>query len=256
MTAPRYNKTIMAQHPSHQPTLLTVEQYLALERASEDRHEHLDGHILNGGEASMGLPKPKPKTLFTVDEYLAMERAATERHEYLDGQIFAMAGESGKHGDVTVNVTGQFYNQLRGSPCRARTKDTKVLSGPILKAGETTRGLFSYPDIVVICGKPEYLDTHKDIVLNPTAIVEVLSPSTEAVDRGDKFTRYQTWNPSLQDYLLVSQDQAQVEHFTRQPDGSWSYHLYSGLEASVVISSIQCTLKLADIYDRIELAEE
>jgi len=137
----------MAQHPSQTERLFTEAEYLALERASEERHEYLDGHILNGGEAIMGLPKPKPKTLFTVDEYLAMERAATERHEYLDGQIFAMAGESGKHGDVSMNVGASIHQQLKGSPCRARTKDTKVRSGPILKAGETTRGLFSYPTL-------------------------------------------------------------------------------------------------------------
>jgi Uma2 family endonuclease len=204
----------------------------------------------------MGLPKPKPKTMFTVDEYLAFDRAAEGRYEYLDGQLYAMAGESGEHGDASANIIIALGSQLKGSPCRVRVKDTKVRSGPTLKAGETTRGLFSYPDIVVICGEPEYLDSHKDVVLNPTAIVEVLSPSTEAFDRGEKFTRYQTWNPTLQDYLLVSQDKPQIEHFARQADGSWSYHLHAGLEVSVLIPSINCTLKLADVYDRVRFAEE
>ena len=154
----------------------------------------------------MGLPKPKPKAYYTVDQYLKIDRAAEERYYYLDGEIYAMAGESGEHGDVSMNVAGLFFNQLKGKPCRARTKDTKVRSGTIVSAGETSRGLFSYPDIVVICGEPEYHDALKDVILNPTAIVGVLSPSTEAFDRGEKFTRYQTWNLTHKDYLLVSQD--------------------------------------------------
>jgi Uma2 family endonuclease len=186
-----------------------------------------------------------------VDEYLVMERAADMRHEYLDGDILAMAGESEAHADISVNVLTSFALQLRGTPCRARTKDTKVRSDRIPMPGQSTEGLFSYPDIVIICGNPEYADAFKDVVLNPTAIVEVLSPSTEAFDRGEKFTRYQTWNPTLREYVLVSQDQPQVEVFTRQSDGSWQYRRYTGLEASVALSSVPCTLKLADVYDRI-----
>jgi Uma2 family endonuclease len=136
-----------------------------------------------------------------------------------------------------------------------RTKDTKVRSGPILTAGETTRGLFSYPDILVICGEPEYHDAYRDVVLNPKVIVKVLSESTEAFDRGEKFTRLQTWNPSLTDYILISQDRPQVEHFTRQADDRWSYSRTTGLDASVVLASISCTLKLADVYERIAFGE-
>src|SRR5205807_944775 len=135
------------------------------------------------------------------DEYLERERAAEERHEYLDGQIYAMAGESPSHGIITVNLVGIFYIQLKGKPCQALTKDTKVRSGPTPLPGHSTRGLFSYPDIVVVCGEPEYHDAFRDVILNPTAIVEVLSPATEAFDRGEKFTRYQVWNPTLKDYV-------------------------------------------------------
>src|SRR5579862_826762 len=156
---------------------------------------------------------------YTVEQYLAIDRGSEDRHWYLDGEIYAMSGESGEHGDITVNCVVSLGSQLKGKPCRARSKDTKVRSGPTLKAGETTRFLFSYPDIVVACGEPKYLDAHTDVILNPTAIVEVLSPSTEAFDRGEKFNRYQTWNPTLTDYLLVSQDSPQVEHFVRQKDG-------------------------------------
>ncbi len=136
----------------------------------------------------MGLPRSKPK--MTIDEYLTFERAAEERHQYIDGEIFAMAGKSPVHGDVSLNLAGVFYNQLKGKPCRARTKDTKVRSGPTPMPPRSTMGMFSYPDIVVICGEPEYHDAFKDVVLNPTAIAEVLSPSTEAFDKGEKFERY------------------------------------------------------------------
>jgi Uma2 family endonuclease len=203
---------------------------------------------------NMGLPKPRLR--YTVDEYLAIERASEERHEYLDGEIYAMAGESGQHGDISANLVGTLVNQLKGTPCRARTKDTKVRSGPIPQPGGSTRGMFSYPDVVVVCGEPEYHDAYTDVILNPTAIVDVLSTSTEAFDRGEKFTRYQLWNPTLTDCLLVSQDRPQIEHFHRQADGSWSYQLYTGLDAIVPIPSIQSTLKLADVYDRIVFPTE
>jgi Uma2 family endonuclease len=202
----------------------------------------------------MGLPKPRP--LYTVDQYLARERAAEERHEYLDGDIIAMAGESPVHGDISANLVGTIVLQLKGTPCRARTKDTKVRSGPVPMSGHGTRGLFSYPDLVVICGEPEYHDAHRDIVLNPAVIVEVLSPSTEAFDRGEKFTHYQTHNPTLTDYLLVSQDRPQIEHYRRQTNGDWIYHRHAGLAAEVAIPSIRCTLKLSDVYDRVAFADE
>ena len=203
----------------------------------------------------MGLAQPKTKFRYTIAQYLAMERASAERHFYLDGEIYAMAGESPAHGDISANLVITLGNQVRGTPCRVRTKDTKVCSGPLLSAGETTRGLFSYPDLVVICGEPQYHDTLADVVLNPKVIIEVLSESTEAFDRGGKFRRFQRWNPTLTDYLLVSQDQPLVEHFTRQPDGTWSYRLTMGLDSSVVITSISCTLKLAEVYERITFAE-
>lgn len=197
----------------------------------------------------MGLPKLQPR--LTEQQYLAVERAATERHVFLDGEIHAMAGESPAHGDISANLIGTVVIQLKGSPCRARTKDTKVRSGPTLSSGETKRCLFSYPDVVVICDEPEYLDEQEDVILNPKVIMEILSASTEAFDRGEKFLRYQTWNTSLTDYLLISQDQPRIEHYTRQPDGAWLYRHTIGVGASVEIPSITCTLKLADVYDRV-----
>jgi Uma2 family endonuclease len=202
------------------------------------------------------MASPRPQPVFTVDEYLALERAAEERHEFLDGRIYAMAGESGEHGDISVNLVVTLGNQLKGTPCRARVKDTKVRSGPVPQPRQSAGGMFSYPDVVVICGEPEYHDAYTDVILNPAVIAEVLSPATEAFDRGEKFARYQTWNPTLQDYLLVSQDRPQIEHYTRQADGSWSYQRYAGLETNVTIASIHCILRLADVYDRVAFPDE
>jgi Uma2 family endonuclease len=189
--------------------------------------------------------------LYTVEEYLALERASPDRHEYVDGYIYAMAGESGAHADISTNLVREVSTQLRGTPCRARSKDTKVRSGPTPRFGQTREGLFSYPDLVVICGEPEYHDEHRDVILNPAVIIEVLSESTEAFDRGEKFRRYQMWNPTLTDYLLVQQVAPVVEHFSRESDGSWSYRVYEGLDQSFVIKSINCELQLSDIYERV-----
>jgi Uma2 family endonuclease len=205
----------------------------------------------------MRLPNPRSKFAYTVDKYLKIERSSEERHYYLDGEIYAMAGEGSAHGEISVNVVVTLGNQVRGTPCRVRTKGTKVRSGPLPSAGKTTRGFFSYPDVLVICGEPQFHDSIKDVIINPKVILEVLSESTEAFDRGEKFTRLQTWNPSLTDYVLISQDRPQVEHFTRLEDGTWGlYRLITGLDASLAIASIQCTLKLVDIYDRVVFPEE
>ncbi len=188
---------------------------------------------------------------YTVDEYLAQERASEERHEYLDGQIYAMAGESPEHGAICINIGGQLYNQLRGRPCQTFSKDMKVRSGPIPKMRHMTRGLYSYPDLLVVCGELKFHDRHRDVLINPAVIIEVLSPTTEGFDRGEKWTRYQTWLPELTDYLLVSQSKPQLEHYHRQASGEWLYSLVNELEKSVHLNSIKCTLQLADVYDRI-----
>ena len=192
--------------------------------------------------------------LYSTEDYQAFERGSDERHEYLDGFIYAMAGESPTHADISANLVILIGEQLRDSPCRVRTKDTKIRSGP--RRRQTMKGLFSYPDVVVIRGEPEYLDDRQDVVINPAVIIEVLSESTEARDRGAKFHRYQTWSPTLTDYVLVSQVTPLIEHFQRQADDSWSYHIYQGIEDSFTIKSINCTLKLAEVYARIAFPEE
>lgn len=201
--------------------------------------------------------KEKKTHSVTVDDYLKMERDSLERHEYLDGQVFLMAGESGNHGDISVNLTREVRSQLKGKDCRVRAKDTKIKSGGFAqKKANSTKGMFSYPDLVVICGEPEYHDKFQDIVLNPRVIFEVLSDSTEVFDRSGKFTRYRMFNPTLTDYVLVSQDKPMVEHFVRQTDDNWELYIYLGLDKNFKIESIECELKLTDIYDRVEFSRE
>ena len=198
----------------------------------------------------------RSQPLYSTEEYLALERASEERHEYIDGCIFAMAGESPEHGDICANLGGELHARLKETDCRVRSKDTKVHSGPTPRHPRTIEGFFSYPDMVVICGEPKYHDEYRDVVLNPTVIIEVLSKSTESFDRGEKFQRYQVWNPTLTDYLLVSQTAPIIEHFCRQPDGSWSYKIFQGLDRSFRIESIGCELRLADVYDRINFESQ
>ena len=200
----------------------------------------------------MGLPKP----ILTEDEYLKFERAAPERHIYVDGEIFAMAGESGEHSDIITNTAVSLATQLGDGPCRVRIKDTKVRSRPLPKSPKRRAGLYSYPDIVVICDEPEYLDDFQDVILNPKVIVETLSESTEAFDRGEKLRRYRKYNPSLTDYLLIGQDRPEIEHFHRQEDGSWKYTVHEGLNAIVKIDSIKCRLKASEVYKRVKFASE
>ncbi len=207
----------------------------------------------------MAVAKLKEKKIqkHTVAEYLKLERAADERHEYLDGEIFEMAGESDAHGIISTNLSGEFYLQLKGKDCQARIKDAKIKSGGFAREiGQSKKGMFSYPDIVVICGTVEYHDKRKDIILNPKVIIEVLSESTEIFDRNNKFTRYLMFNATLTDYVLVSQGEPLVEHYVRQSDESWKLFIRFGLEETLNIESIECRIKLTEIYDRIEFSRE
>jgi Uma2 family endonuclease len=200
----------------------------------------------------MSLPPPR----YTVDEYLALEREAEERHEYLDGVIYAMAGESPEHGAICTNILGQLYQQLRGKPCQIFSKDMKVVSGPDPKNRRASKGLFSYPDLVVVCGALKFHDEYRDVLLNPTVIIEVLSPTTEAFDRGQKFWRYRTYLSSLVDYVLVSQSIPMIDHYVRRPDGEWVLSTVGDLGDSLSLGSIDCNLRFADVYDRVSFPQE
>ena len=204
------------------------------------------------------LPQPQTKTLLTIEEYLAFEQAAEERHEYLDGVLYAMAGESPAHGDISANLVYELMAQLRDRPCRVRVKDTKVFSGSPLLAQlrQSRKGLFSYPDIVVVCEEPRYLEHHRDVLVNPQVLIEVLSDSTEAFDRGAKFIRYRNALPSLTDYILVWQELPLIEHFIRQADDNWLMVTAFGLDTRLHIASLNVTLLLSDVYRFIEFSTD
>jgi len=191
------------------------------------------------------LPKKK---YISPEEYLAMERDSLERHEYLDGEVFQMAGASEKHNTISLNIAGELRQKLKKRPCKAYQTDMRV---HIPKTG-----LFTYPDIMVVCGKPQFLpDTNLDTLTNPILIVEVLSSSTEGYDKGAKFDNYRSLE-SLREYVLVSQEKALVEQYVKREDGNWIYQATIGFESEVTFSSIQTPLKLSEIYDLVEFEEE
>lgn len=204
----------------------------------------------------MGLAKPKIELIYSAEEYLEFERTSAERHEFLDGEIFAMAGESPKHSTINTNLIGEVVYQLKGKNCQAFSPNMKVQSGHFIKQKKTSKGLFSYPDLTVVCGEPQFLDETSDVLINPKVIFEVLSPATEAFDRGEKFSRYRAWNETLTDYVLIWQDIPVVEHFQRQDNNHWLLTIVEGLENSLEITSIDCTIKLIDLYDRINFEED
>jgi Uma2 family endonuclease len=183
------------------------------------------------------------KPRYTPDQYLDMERAADHKSEYSDGEIFAMAGASEEHNLVGVNLVREISTQLRGTLCRTYANDMRV------KVEAT--GLFTYPDVVIVCGERRFADDHLDTLTNPTVVIEVLSPTTEGYDRGRKFANYRRI-PSLQAYVLVSQDQALVECYERQENGQWALTEARGLDASLALPAVTCTLALADVYADID----
>jgi Uma2 family endonuclease len=186
---------------------------------------------------------------FTEEEYLEIERASEEKHEYIDGRIYAMAGESEDHNTICVNLASEIRPQLKHGTCRVFSKDMKARSGPEPKPFQPTKGFFSYPDVLVVCGERQYHDKFRDVLLNPQVIIEVISKSTEAFDRGEKFLRYRTWLPTFTDYVLVSQSAPIIEHYRRQENGEWVLTTSEGLDASLRMGSIGCTLKLNEVYD-------
>jgi Uma2 family endonuclease len=188
----------------------------------------------------------QPHGKMTEQEYLAFERASDTKHEYYRGETFAMAGASGKHVLILNNTVITVGQQVRGR-CRVYSTDLRLRVSPT--------GLYTYPDIILVCGRPSYADNVFDTLLNPTIIIEVLSPSTEAYDRGRKFGQYRTLE-TLQEYLPVAQDSPLVEHFVRQEDGTWRFDAANGLEASIYLPTVDCTLALADVYALVEWDEE
>ncbi len=193
----------------------------------------------------MGLAKLKTETVFTAEDYLKFERESISRHEFLDGEIYSMAGESLSHSRVCVNLSGEVRNKLKGKSCEALSPNMKVRT--------STASLFSYPDLTIVCGEPQFHDTKKDVLTNPKVIFEVLSPSTAEYDRSKKFIRYRMGNETLTDYILVSQEYCFIEHFRKQTDGNWIYQSLSEISDMLRIDAIDCELSVSEVYDRVEL---
>jgi Uma2 family endonuclease len=185
----------------------------------------------------------QPKTFLTPEQYLEIERQAERKSEYWQGEMFAMAGASESHNLITTNTTAQIRPQLRARNCRLYSGDMRI------RVSATV--LYTYPDLVVACEAPQFLDARRDTLLNPTLIVEVLSPSTEGYDRGRKFERYQTVD-SLQQYLLVASERIHADLFTRQPGGRWLLTAAGSIEDALNLDSIGCRIALRDTYEQVE----
>jgi Uma2 family endonuclease len=184
------------------------------------------------------------KSYISPEEYLRLERQAEYKSEYLNGDIFAMSGASRKHNLVTGNILGELNQQLRGKPCEVYPSDMR------LKV--TATGLYTYPDVVVVCGEPKFEDEYVDTLLNPTLLVEVLSQSTERYDRIAKSSYYRTLD-SLAEHLLVAQDEVRLEQYVKQANGQWLLFECTSLDNVVELPSIGCSLALRDVYDKVSL---
>lgn len=182
------------------------------------------------------------KPYLSPQEYLALERSAEYKSEYLNGEMIAMSGASREHVLIVLNLASGLKRQLQQRPCEIYVNDLRVQV--------SATGLYTYPDVAVVCEEPRFEDEHRDTLLNPILIVEVLSPSTESYDRGRKFEQYRTLE-SLQEYLLVSQDRPRVEQFIRQDGNVWLFKDIAGLGQVVSLASVACGIGLAEIYDKI-----
>src|SRR5262249_53469062 len=187
------------------------------------------------------------KSFLTPEEYLAQERLAEFKSEYLRGDVFAMAGATWEHTLVKDNLARETGNQLKNGPCHVLTSDMRV------RVDAT--GLYTYPDIAIICDEPRFEDKVLDTLLNPRALVEVLSDSTEKYDRGAKFGHYRQI-PSLQEFVLVAQDQPLVERYVRQANGSWLLTVFSDPLGEFSFASIPVRVPLSEIYRGVKFPEK
>jgi Uma2 family endonuclease len=190
---------------------------------------------------------PQEKSFVSPEEYLRLERAADYKSEYYAGEIFSMAGGSPTHSVIIASATGELRNLLKGHRCAPYDSNLRIFVA--------STGLYTYPDISVICGPLELVPGHDDMITNPTLIVEVLSDATEAYDRGKKFAHYRTL-PSFAEYVLVSQKEPLVEVFYRMGDGTWQLTPARGRDAVVRLQSLGVELRLAEVYDRVEFPEK
>ena len=192
----------------------------------------------------------QPKPYLTPQQYLEIERAAEYKSEYFNGEMFAMSGGSLSHSRIAGDVFALLHAQLRGRRCEIAGSDLRLQVSP--------EGLYTYPDIVVFCGKPQFADDRTDTITDATVIIEVLSPSTENYDRGFKFEQYRRLQ-SLQDYIVIAQDRVHVEHSTRQGgalgDG-WMLRETSDRNAVIDLPSIECSFRVGEAYTRVQFEIE
>jgi Uma2 family endonuclease len=186
------------------------------------------------------------KTRYTPEQYLALERKAAYKSEYLDGYITSMSGASRAHNRIAGNFYRRISDQLENRPCEAYISDLRVCVNPT--------GLYTYPDVIVVCGAPEFLDDEVDTLLNPTLIALVLSPTTELYDRGAKFGHYRRL-ASLKEYVIIAQNQVLVERFVRQGD-DWLLSAQNQLSEVLRLTSIDCSLPIREIYSRVSFTEQ
>lgn len=194
------------------------------------------------------------KKLYTVEEYLAFEREALEKHEYIDGEIIplheargikAMAGASRRHNLISGNFFGEIRNQLKGKSCEIYPNDMRV---------RMNANRYSYPDVVVVCGEPQFADDEFDVLLNPTVLVEVLSSSTRFRDKTEKLEDFRKLE-SLKECLLIEQDKIFIEHYIKQTPNQWLLRIYENADEKVNLDSIGCEILISDIYLQVQFKE-
>lgn len=188
-----------------------------------------------------------PKRYLSPQEYLAQERLAEFRSDYFRGETFAMAGGTPRHSLITANAVRDLSLGVKGGPCATYNSDLRILVA--------ATGLFSYPDVTVICGKLEHAALDRNTAVNPTLLVEVLSAGTEAYDRGTKFDHYRQI-PTLREYLMIAQNSPALERHLRNADGTWTATIVTGLEQSLLLPSVGVTLALAEIYENVDFTSD
>lgn len=188
-----------------------------------------------------------PKTKLTPAEYLEFERKSETKHEYFDGEVFAMSGAKRNHNKIVGNLSGLIWQHLKGKDCEFYPTDMRVFV--------PATGLYTYPDLVVVCGEPIFQDNVFDTLLNPILLVEVLSETTESYDRGKKFQHYRSIE-SLREYVLVAQDEARIEKYVKTGDGFWLLSEAVGLNSEIEFSSIECKIALNEVYDKVNFTDE
>jgi Uma2 family endonuclease len=188
---------------------------------------------------------PNEPIRMSESEYLEFERQNEFKHEYINGEVFAMAGASREYLLLCTALSRLLANQLDDRDCEVYSNDIRV------KAEKLSS--YYYPDVVVVCGEPKFIDKVFDTLTNPTVIIEVLSPSTKRFDANEKFADYRRMD-SVQEYLLVYQDKARIEHYFKNSEGKWEVEDLLGLEATLQLTSIDCELKMADIYKKLKLS--